>query len=321
MRGPKDTFVQLGPEAANVRLTSEAWAQHLLVSGVTGSGKTATAKVIAEALSAQGVATFAIDAKGDFAGISQLAASGERLWASPPVGLWDTTGQAGHRFSLRAPPRAAHAPFLGSLLQMRAKGVGRVEILYAPQLIARPAAYAALLYQLITQLAEIASASGQVCDGLRLLVIVEETHLLFRHLPADRVGKLGGALGRLIGGPVSVLFVAPQSSDIPDDVDAMIGARVQHALWALSSETMVRLRRDFDAPIGDADLRNAVRELGIGEALVVAPSAGVQTMRRVQVQRPDTRDGPLTPGERRSLVAAAPTGYAPRARRLRGVRP
>ena len=45
--------------------------RHGLVAGATGTGKTVTLQVIAEALSRIGVPVFAADVKGDLSGISQ----------------------------------------------------------------------------------------------------------------------------------------------------------------------------------------------------------------------------------------------------------
>jgi DNA helicase HerA-like ATPase len=47
--------------------------RHGLIAGATGTGKTVTLQVMAEAFSRIGVPVFAADVKGDLAGISQPA--------------------------------------------------------------------------------------------------------------------------------------------------------------------------------------------------------------------------------------------------------
>ena len=54
--------LQLLPQMAN---------RHGLVAGATGTGKTVTLQVMAEAFSRIGVPVFAADIKGDLSGISQ----------------------------------------------------------------------------------------------------------------------------------------------------------------------------------------------------------------------------------------------------------
>ncbi len=83
--------------------------RHGLVAGATGTGKTVTLQVMAEALSAIGVPVFAADVKGDLSGISQAGKSspkfdarlqamglGEWTFAGSPVVFWDVFGAQGH---------------------------------------------------------------------------------------------------------------------------------------------------------------------------------------------------------------------------------
>ncbi|MBS1799290.1 MAG: DUF853 domain-containing protein [Acidobacteria bacterium] len=83
--------------------------RHGLVAGATGTGKTVTLQVMAEALSSIGVPVFAADVKGDLSGISQPGKSspkfdervrslglGEVQFAGCPVVFWDVFGKEGH---------------------------------------------------------------------------------------------------------------------------------------------------------------------------------------------------------------------------------
>jgi len=83
--------------------------RHGLVAGATGTGKTVTLQVMAEALSSIGVPVFAADVKGDLSGISQpgksspkfeqrLQALGLSDWkfTGCPTVFWDVFGKQGH---------------------------------------------------------------------------------------------------------------------------------------------------------------------------------------------------------------------------------
>src|ERR1700748_565658 len=83
--------------------------RHGLVAGATGTGKTVTLQVMAEALSSIGVPVFAADVKGDLSGISQAGKSSPKFdarvkalglgfWslAAWPVVFWDVFGKQGH---------------------------------------------------------------------------------------------------------------------------------------------------------------------------------------------------------------------------------
>jgi DNA helicase HerA-like ATPase len=83
--------------------------RHGLVAGATGTGKTVTLQVMAEALSRNGVPIFAADVKGDLSGISQPGQMSPKFqqrlqtlglptpaFGGCPVTLWDVFGEQGH---------------------------------------------------------------------------------------------------------------------------------------------------------------------------------------------------------------------------------
>ncbi|HUF19410.1 MAG TPA: helicase HerA-like domain-containing protein [Burkholderiales bacterium] len=83
--------------------------RHGLITGATGTGKTVTLQVMAEALSSTGIPVFMADVKGDLSGLSQPGTMslklGERIAAlglgdfvfdACPVTFWDVFGEQGH---------------------------------------------------------------------------------------------------------------------------------------------------------------------------------------------------------------------------------
>ena len=83
--------------------------RHGLVAGATGTGKTVTLQVMAEAFSRTGVPVFAADIKGDLSGISQPGSDNSKIaervkklklsefsFSGCPVTCWDVFGQQGH---------------------------------------------------------------------------------------------------------------------------------------------------------------------------------------------------------------------------------
>ena len=83
--------------------------RHGCITGATGTGKTVTLQVIAEALSAAGVPVFMADVKGDLSGLAQAGVPSEKTaarlkerglpepeWRAAPVTFWDVFGEKGH---------------------------------------------------------------------------------------------------------------------------------------------------------------------------------------------------------------------------------
>jgi DNA helicase HerA-like ATPase len=114
-----------GQQAATLGLLSNLVNRHGCITGATGTGKTVTLQVIAQALSEIGVPVFMADVKGDLSGLAQAGAPSpkmdERLkslgvdapaWSACPVTFWDVFGEHGH-------PVRATISDLGPLLLAR----------------------------------------------------------------------------------------------------------------------------------------------------------------------------------------------------------
>ncbi|MDZ4168262.1 MAG: helicase HerA-like domain-containing protein [Coriobacteriia bacterium] len=99
----------IAKDAADVRLLPAMANRHGLVAGATGTGKTVTLQVLAEAFSRIGVPVFAADIKGDLSGISQPGGDNPKVaerieqlslgdWGfdGTPVMFWDVFGEQGH---------------------------------------------------------------------------------------------------------------------------------------------------------------------------------------------------------------------------------
>lgn len=84
--------------------------RHGLITGATGTGKTVTLQILAEAFSAAGVPVFCSDVKGDLAGLAMAGESkgfleerAQKIGLDPygyraaPTVFWDLFGEKGHR--------------------------------------------------------------------------------------------------------------------------------------------------------------------------------------------------------------------------------
>jgi DNA helicase HerA-like ATPase len=101
--------LQIAQSSHPLYLLPQMANRHGLVAGATGTGKTVTLQVMAEAFSRIGVPVFAADIKGDLAGISQPGQQNPKLadrikqlklanfsFAANPATFWDVFGAEGH---------------------------------------------------------------------------------------------------------------------------------------------------------------------------------------------------------------------------------
>ena len=99
----------IAKNAAELHLLPQMASRHGLVAGATGTGKTVTLQVLAEAFSRAGVPVFAADIKGDLSGVTQPGGGNAKvddrvaqLGLSPwpfegsPAMFWDVFGEQGH---------------------------------------------------------------------------------------------------------------------------------------------------------------------------------------------------------------------------------
>jgi hypothetical protein len=109
---------------------------------------------------------------------------------------------------------------------------------------------------------------------------------------------------------VGVYFVTQSPADLPDDVLAQLGLRIQHGLRAFTAKEQKSLRAVADGfrPNPAFDSLSVLTELGIGEALVgtLTDKGTPEMVQRVLVAPPQSRIGPLTETERTMLIAGSP---------------
>ena len=108
---------------------------------------------------------------------------------------------------------------------------------------------------------------------------------------------------------VGVYFVTQNPLDIPDKVLGQLGNRVQHALRAFTprDQKAVKAAAETMRPIPKLDAAKAITELGVGEALVsLLDEKGTPgVIERAWMLAPGSQIGPITPEERKKLIAGS----------------
>ena len=195
---------------------------------------------------------------------------------------------------------------IADLMQTDEHGWGYVNLLAADKLIHTPALYSTFLLWLLSELFEQLPEVGDV-DKPRLVFFFDEAHLLFDSAPKVLLDKIEQVVRLIRSKGVGVYFVTQSPADVPDDVLGQLGNRVQHALRAFTprDQKAVRVAAQTFRPNPAFDTEALITNLGVGEALVsTLDETGTPTMvERVKVAPPGSRIGPITPAERRSLLA------------------
>ncbi|MDA7087144.1 DUF853 family protein [Pseudomonas sp. SA3-5] len=199
---------------------------------------------------------------------------------------------------------------LEDILQPDRDGRGRIHLLDASRLVHEaPKVYATFLLWLLAELFEQLPERGDA-DKPLLALFFDEAHLLFADTPKALQERLEQVVRLIRSKGVGVYFVTQSPSDLPDDVLAQLGLRIQHGLRAFTTREQKSLRAVADGfrPNPSIDTLATLTELGIGEALVgTLEDKGTPAMvRRVAIAPPQSRIGPLNEGERAALIRQSP---------------
>ena len=197
---------------------------------------------------------------------------------------------------------------LFDLMRMSSGALGNINILAADSLMQTPKLYATFLLWLLSELFEELPEVGDP-DKPRLVFFFDEAHLLFKGAPSALVDKVEQVVRLIRSKGVGVYFVTQNPLDIPDAVLGQLGNRIQHALRAFTPRDQKAVRAAAETfrvnPAFDA--AEAIKELGVGEALVsMLGGKGVPAVvDRVLIRPPSSRLGPATAAERNAVIEAS----------------
>ncbi len=154
------------------------------------------------------------------------------------------------------------------LMRTASDGRGVISLLELPELAARPALFSTFLMWLLADLFQTLPEVGDV-DKPKLVFFFDEAHLLFNDASKAFLESITQTVRLIRSKGVGVFFVTQTPKDVPDDVLAQLGSRVQHQLRAHTPNEAKALRASVGTyPVSDYDLERVLQELGIGEAIV-----------------------------------------------------
>jgi uncharacterized protein len=188
-------------------------------------------------------------------------------------------------------------------------GRGMINILVADRLMQSPRLYATFLLWMLSELFEQLPEVGDPAKP-KLVFFFDEAHLLFNEAPKALMEKIEQVVRLIRSKGIGVYFVTQNPIDVPDEVLAQLGNRVQHALRAFTprDQKAVAAAAQTFRPNPKLDTAKVITELGKGEALVsFLEGNGIPAMvERVMIRPPTARIGPITPEERKSIMDNSP---------------
>lgn len=191
------------------------------------------------------------------------------------------------------------------LLRTSPDGKGIVSLLELPQLSNRPALFSTFLMWLLAELFQELPEVGDP-DKPKLVFFFDEAHLLFNDASKAFMDSITQTVRLIRSKGVGVFFVTQTPNDVPSDVLAQLGSRVQHQLRAHTPNDAKALRSTVATyPNSSYDLEQLLQSLGIGEAIVtvLGPEGAPTPVAHTRIFAPQSSMDPMPEDQLRDGVA------------------
>ncbi|MDR6612251.1 helicase HerA-like domain-containing protein [Leifsonia sp. 1010] len=147
-------------------------------------------------------------------------------------------------------------------------GTGVVSLLEVPGVQDKPAVFSTFLMWLLADLFNDLPEVGDL-DKPKLVFFFDEAHLLFRDASKDFLAAITQTVRLIRSKGVGIFFVTQTPKDVPSDVLAQLGSRVQHQLRAFTPDDAKALKATVSTyPTSGYDLAQVLQSLGTGEAVI-----------------------------------------------------
>ncbi|AYF98719.1 helicase HerA-like domain-containing protein [Protaetiibacter intestinalis] len=185
---------------------------------------------------------------------------------------------------------------------------GVVSLLEVRSQLGRPELFSTFLMWLLTQLYASLPEVGDV-DKPKLVFFFDEAHLLFADASDDFLSIVTQTVRLIRSRGVGIFFVTQTPKDVPGDVLAQLGSRVQHQLRAHTPDDAKALKSTVSTyPNSAYELGEVLTTLAIGEAIVtVMNEKGAPTpVAWTRLRAPEGSMDPTPDATLQAAVAASP---------------
>jgi hypothetical protein len=197
---------------------------------------------------------------------------------------------------------------LHDLIRTAPDGRGVVSVLELADVQDKPALFSTFMLWMLARLYHDLPEEGDLPQP-KLCFFFDEAHLLFRGANKALLEQVDQVVRLIRSKGVGVYFVTQSPKDVPANVLAQLGNRIQHALRAFTEDdqrALAAAARTFPkTPF--YDIEETLTTLGIGEAFVtvLADNGAPTPPFATKLIPPATRMGPLSDQEMQAALAAS----------------
>jgi uncharacterized protein len=184
-------------------------------------------------------------------------------------------------------------------------GRGYINIIRLTDIQDRPRLFSTFMLCLMAEIYSTFPEKGDT-DAPSLIIFIDEAHLVFEEATKDLLNQMETMVKLIRSKGVGLYFCTQNPTDMPDDILAQLGLKVQHALRAFTAKDRKAIKSASENyPLTDFyKTEDLLTQLGIGEALITCLNEkGIPTpLAHTLVRAPRSRMDILTPAELSNLV-------------------
>ncbi|NVK66756.1 MAG: DUF853 family protein [Flavobacteriales bacterium] len=192
------------------------------------------------------------------------------------------------------------------LLRTDENGHGMISVLRLMDIQSKPKLFSTFMLSLLAEIYGSFPEEGDL-DKPKLCIFIDEAHLVFDEASSALLDQLEVIVKLIRSKGVGIFFCTQNPVDVPDDILAQLGLKVQHALRAFTKKDREAIKKAAENyPISEFyETEDLITQLGIGEALITAlnekgiPTPLAATICRAPLSRMDV----LEPAEVDALVS------------------
>lgn len=190
-------------------------------------------------------------------------------------------------------------------------GKGIMSVLAADKLMLQPKLYSTFLLWLISELYTTLPEVGDQ-QAPKLIFFFDEAHMLFQDTSKALVDKIEQVIRLIRSKGVGIYFISQLPTDLPDNILAQLGNRVQHALRAYTprDQKAVKVAAETFRANPAFKTEEAITTLETGEALVsfLDENGAPGIVQKAKILFPLSQIGAITAADRNDIISRSTIG-------------
>jgi len=192
------------------------------------------------------------------------------------------------------------------LMRINNDGRGMISIVRVTDLQDRPKLFSTFMLQLLAEIYAACPEEGDL-DKPKLVLFIDEAHLIFQEASKALLQQIETIIKLIRSKGIGIYFCTQNPMDVPADVLAQLGLKVQHALRAFTAadRKVIKQTAENYPETSFYKTEDLITQLGIGEALItILNEKGIPTpLVHCMIRPPQSRMDILTEAEIDTIVS------------------